>query len=466
MCARTQNWSSHKLIHHIDELEMTRPYVSTSVVPDGARLYKAMQRLKQGHPVEETVKIFGDKLVARATRLNDKISNKLAYLGRKSAARCGFIGLKPIMDTTGDPRLINEVIGYNVVLTLKGERVVADYHNWAIKTMVDDVAAEYTEKYKQQLLHNVALWVRTDRRPIKQDVGMELYTALIKPIQQGDFNAAVEAAKKFLFASEDKQDVKDAIEEVESMMQDMYPIIDGNLTTQMDELSELEDGIDSLEHDEENLVEKYTGGSMVTEDPTIRDRFLQKLDNAVNSKMNIMELWDNVLMPMVDHFTSKAYGPNVGVVDLGQTESEKEATRADFPYDPNITIEHWYKNLPVKTVDLGHAEDGRWKGRQIIQRRELRTSEFNQEDSADFQLNKVYERVEDLKDWKKKLVLCTMAAPIGKNHLDTVGYKKITDDHYLLVIKARYIRDNGPDADLEGREFKRFAQRCQFYYSW
>ena len=466
MCARTQNWSSHKLIHHIDELELTRPYVSTAVVPDGARLYKAVKRLNEGHPVEETVKIFGDKLVARATRLKDKMANKLAYLGRKSAARCGFIHLKPIMDTTNDIRLVNDVIGYQVELTLKGEQAVNAYHQWAIKTMVDDVAAEYTERYKQQLLQNQQLWVRTDRRPIKQDVGMELYTALIKPIQQGDFNAAIEAAKKFLFASEDKQDVKDAIEEVETMMQDMYPIMDASLNQSMDELSELEDGIDSLDNDEENLVEKYTGGSMVTEDPTTRDRFLHMLDNAVNSKMNVMELWDKVLMPMVDHFTSKAYGPSVGVVDLGQTESEKEATRADFPYDPNITYEHWYKQLGTKTEDLGHAEDGRWMGRKITQRRELCESSFNHEDSADFQLNKVYERVEDLKDWRKKLVLCTMAAPAGKNHLDMVGYNKITDDHYLLVIKARFIRDNGPDADLNSRDFKRFAQRCQFYYSW
>lgn len=466
MCNRAQNWSSHKLIHHIDELDMTRPYVSTAVVPDGARLYKAMRRLQEGHSVEETVKIFGDKLVARAARLKDKVESKLAYLGLKSAARCGFVGLKAIMDMTDDPRLVNDVIGYTVQLTPKGEQAVAAYKAWAIKTMVDDVAAEYTERYKQTLLQNKQLWVRTDRRPVKQDIGMELYTALIKPIQKGDFNAAVDAAKKFLYASEDKQDVKDAIEEVESQMQEYFPAINEVLNNNLDELTELEEGISSLDEDEENLVEKYTGGSMITEDPTIRDRYLQLLDKAVDSKMTIMELWDKVLMPMVDHYTSKAYGPSIGMVDLGPTEAEQEVIRDAFPYDPNITYEHWYKNLPTQMVDLGHAEDGRWKGRQIIQRREARVTEYNHEDSADFTLNKVYERVEDLKDWKKKLVFCTMGTPVGKQHLDQTGYEKITNDHYMLVVKARYIRDNGPDADLNSREFKRFAQRCQFYYSW
>jgi hypothetical protein len=400
----------------------------------------------------ECTKLFGDKVVARALRLKDKLENKLAYLGRKSALQVGFV----------------QKLGESYELTGKGSLALQGYTVWAYRMMVDAVAAEYVEKYKQSLLHNAQLWVRTDRRPI-QDTGMELYSALIKPVQRGDFAAAIVVAKNFLLASEDQEKISSALQDLETQMAEMYPIIDDRLSGEVDHLIELQDEISSLspEDKEGTLVDNYAGSSMVVHNPEARDKFLLKIQAAEDSKMTMDELWETILMPMVDHYTSKAYGPSIGGFDLGSTDNEKQAMRDSFPYDPNITSETWYKELPVQSKDLGKDETGRWKGRQIIRRREVHSKEFNHEESADFTLNNVYSRVEDLKDWRKNMASAYMQMPGARTQYDKVGYRKIVDDHYELVARARYIRyclENNEEPTDRG--FKKLLNRCLFYYSW
>lgn len=462
MSTRTQNWSDSKVLRHIEELEATRPYVNTTIVADGERLNKAVKALQSGQSLQEIGLKFGDKLAARAERLSDKLLNKTAYLGRKSAGRCGLIKLVSIVDQTGDPRLVNEVIGFTgPVLTLKGELTVSGYHEWALKNMTTEQAKMMADKYKAKLLSNCMLWVRTDRCAVKQDTGMELYSALIKPVQQGDVELAVDIAKKFLFALENEAVIKEGIEKIGSQMQEMFPILDPVLSHNLDELSKIEEGIESLDEEGEAIVERYTGGREATGSPMTRERFLHQLESC--SGMSMDELWNNVLLPLVDHYTSRPYGLSVDMVYLDLTEEQVLKDREDFPYEPTVVQESWYKKVGTRTEELGNDEAGHSLGKQVIETRETHSMRTALDTSNEF----MYQGLEEVKEWRKQLVFAIMGMPGGKEYLEQKGYKTITDDGYAIVAQARYLKscyEEGTEPTDKG--LVQYIRKNMPYYAW
>ena len=467
---RAQNFSSVKHFGHVEEV--TPPLTFSSVVPDGDRLYACIKMLKQGHTVESLNKVFkgqsGERLIARAVKLKDKIENGLAYLGRRSAGRCGFIQRQRIMDTTVDPPVMK---GTKIVLTLKGKAQVESYTRWAKGFFPKDQLSVFVEKYKHKLLGNQLFWVRTDVRQKKEnerDFGMELFADLIKPFQANEFNATVDVAKNFLYALEDDEELKNAVQDLEVTMGKLFPLVDENIAEELSELNEIEEGMMALQgeddEDEADLVERYIGGAVLSQNALVRDQFLSQLRKASKSKMTMQQLWDYILRPLVDHYSNRVFGSNATGYDLGPTEAELAVIKDSFPYDNVVTQESYFTN--VKTIEedkvVGRDEEGNLVSETIDrEHREVRTT-YHNHDSG---IQPTLENVDNLREWRKRMVFALLAMPAAKEKVNGPEYRKVLADHFDLKLWAAYYktcREEGKEFDP--KEFEKYkAQQYMDY---
>lgn len=237
------------------------------------------------------------------------------------------------------------------------------------------------------------------------------------------------------------------------------------------------------------------------------------------------ELYESYIRPIVDHYTGKALlGSDQDYVQMPMTDDEKAAAREDFPYDSNITFETVRKypkpelreilkdtNLeiisfvpiemgtdefeakffkPKETIDIKKVKL-KAGDRMIVKKSIVQTKEFNQEMEFDWEINNIFARVGDDREWRKQVSLHLLSTPVGKEHLDKRGYQKVTDDYFLLRVKARFLKAHQvwekandvfnawlhlpsevrsktkrpAEPGFEPNEEKLLA-RCQYYYYW
>lgn len=435
---RAQNFGSVKLFGHIEEV--CPPLTFSSIVVDGDRLNAAMKALKQGQSVQELAKVYkgqsGERLLARAVKLNDKVANKLAYWGRRSAGRLGFI--KKVRASEGD--------GYTIVLTDKGHDSMAAYTKWAVSYFPKDQVSSFVLKYKKKLLGNATFWVRVDVRQKKEnerDFGMELFADLIKPFQANDYQGTIAVAKDFLYALESDVELKGAVLDLEMMTESMFPIVNDTVAEELAELNDIEEGMMSLDYDEEeegDLVERYTGGAVLSQNAIIRDQFLHQLRKVSTVKMTMQQLWDSVLRGLVDHYSNRVYGSNATGYDVGPTEQELVVIRDSFPYDNSITQESYHSNIKKIEEDkvVGRDEAGDLICETVDKEtRESRVSYHNHDSGIESALM----RVDDFREWRKRMVLALVAIPAAKQVIDEKGHHMVAASYLDTYLEAKYIKE-------------------------
>ena len=202
------------------------------------------------------------------------------------------------------------------------------------------------------------------------------------------------------------------------------------------------------------------------------------------TKLTTDNLYEDNIRPIVDFYTGKELlGNDMLYVNVTLTDDEKNDEREDFPYDANIdrkgikryvkeakyvdfvktTVEHSYTSISTpRSTDAFGAEffapklgvmqhtikrqAGERKVVQVIQRFNdwngfLNTDdEFNQEVESDFQLNKLYEKAEFWKEWRKNAILAGISTPQGKDHINVVGYEQYCIDMLELLIMSKYTK--------------------------
>jgi len=213
-------------------------------------------------------------------------------------------------------------------------------------------------------------------------------------------------------------------------------------------------------------------------------------------------LYEDHIRPIVDFYTGKELlGNDINYVTVNLTEVEKADEREDFPYDANIdavsikrymkepryidyvkdTVVHSYESVKnIKPNDMFGAEffkpvlgvmehtklkkAGERSIVQVIQRFNdyggylNLHDEFNMELEADFQLNKIYEKAEFWKEWRKNTVLTALADSKKKQHLDAVGTEQYCLD--MLEVHIQSLLDN---SELE---YKQIKNKVMYYYNW
>jgi hypothetical protein len=442
-----------KLFGHIEEV--CPPLTFSSIVVDGDRLNAAMKGLMSGQSVQELAKVYkghsGERLLARAVKLNDKLANKLAYWGRRSAGKLGFIKKVRVPDTEG----------YKIVLTDKGHDSMASYTKWAASYFPKDQVSGFILKYKKKLLQNAFFWVRTDVRQKKEnerDYGMELFADLIKPFQANDYHATISVAKNFLYAIESDVELKAAVMDLEAIVDSIFPIVNDSVADELANLNEVEEGMLSLDYDDEeegDLVERYCGGAVLSQNAIIRDQFLSQLRKASKSKMNMQTLWDYTLRGMVDHYSNRVYGSNATGYDLGPTEQELEVIRDAFPYDNSVSQETYHTNIRKMEEDkiVGRDTEGMLVCETVErEQRESRVSYYNHDSGIESALK----RVDDFREWRKAMTMALLAIPVAKPVIEDVQLRHLTlATHFGIKLEAMYIKEckeKGLEPDSEGLE--------------
>jgi hypothetical protein len=445
-------------------VNLTPKAVSVHIMYDGGRMTKAVNALRKGHTRMDMVKVFGEKTVSRAVRLKDKMDQKMAHVSKKTPEALELIS--------------------NGKLTEKGvyEAMLYEKHSYA--GMVDDVAAEYVARFINAMLNNVPLWVRYDRLSIEGDKGMDLWKTLMPLVQRDDYMGCIKAGITFLLRERRKDgatDMTNAMNELLAKAQDPTRVVFDHDKFTLEILSDLESMEENVDDDEEirDLPEASRGKDEVTNEIIAigqvstfadekRDASILRLLNARHEKMNTAQLYESVLRPLIDQYSGKAcFGSGNDMVTVTPTERDAEIERDDFPYQDTVFKEYWYKQMPVKMTDLGHDERGRWKGRQITEVRQVRVKEYNLDTKGEFEVDHCHARVEDYRDWRKSVGMAQLDSSAGKANLERFGYKKVVDDHFKILIEARYLRiceENQEEPTDQG--LKQMTSRCMHYYAW
>ena len=453
MCCKSMRYPREALMALV-------PRDSVSWLMYGGSKVLSLSKLIKTEPKDKLVKRFGKKLYDRAFELNQRLETNRAVVLFKSPVELGLVELQPWSFNTPKG------------LTDKGRLELSFGSRFGL-------TEGFLLKHATEKIVPVQK-LRVNPRPT---FGNQLFGAVmtargeaLKSFPHMEASAMIQAAVRLLEARVEPSELRDDIDELRDWAIKNYPIKDGFKEALMDAYQALESRVmdhaadedeespevtlESLESkDQRQIRTDIIGSHSVSQDPNDRKlAFIAELEDADRRGATAEEAW-NIISRILDHYSGSDFSAEF--VYLGPRSDEARVERDEFPYDPNCLYEPVFK-VDTGLRDPGESRDILIKAGILKPNQEKYISErkvpvcdrrgkqlvtvHNLEEDGDFELEHHFERVDDEREWRKRIGLLLKPANLAET------LEKMTE----LKLRARFINKY---PDKEDKSFNWFRSR-------
>ncbi len=328
--------SQHKLIT-LDNSSLMQ------IIPDGCRLWKAMQMMRNGFPWEEIAARTTEKTPQRAFKMLELISSKRGGMVLKTPLELGLIEAIAWDINTRKPSIFKPT--QSGMLHLQG----MDFFG-----KVDQI----------DLMKNQPVWVAVYGPKDRPDMGKDMWKMaqphFAKAMSGNDLAEMRKGLGKLIGLLSKETVNNDWIEDyktqIKAELAQIFPLRDEakeQLLKTLEEMEEMDAYVDEgedpeLEDDEDSatLVEEFVGSHSTIQDPDVRRRVAIGKLILAKGMDNPQQVWEEVVSPILDSYTGKGvYGPDFDYVNMPLTDEQKQAERDSMPWDTPMFTERYRKGF-------------------------------------------------------------------------------------------------------------------------
>lgn len=312
------------------------------IIPDGCRLWKAIQMMRSGLPWEEIAARTTEKTPKRAFKMLELISSKRGGMVLKTPLELGLI----------------EAIAWDV--ETRKPSVFKPTQSGMLHLMNGDFFGKVDQI---DLMENRPVWVALYGPKDRPDMGTDMWKAVqphfAKAMSDNDLAEMKKGLGKLIGILLKDQDSTDHKQEISKRLADIYPLQDEELSNTLTTLEQLDDMTPVTDEDDEEeypisdmtddaedsmFLEDFLGKFVTTQDPDLKKKVqVAKLIQAKESD-NPQQVWEEVVSPILDSYTGKGvYGPDVEYVNMPLTEEQKQKERDRMPWDTPMFSERYRK---------------------------------------------------------------------------------------------------------------------------